>query len=141
MYAVMAAAGLAIPVMAAMNADLGQKVGAPTAAVALFAAAFAIGVGFAMMNGGLRVAELGGSPVTVVIGGAIIAFYLLSITILAPKIGVGTAVLLVLLGQIVSAAVIDQYGLLGAARTPVSGVRLLGIALMIVGVVLARRPG
>ena len=104
------------------------------------AAAFAIGACFAALNGGLRLSALGGSPVTILIGGSIIAFYLLSITILAPQIGVGTAVFLVLLGQIVSAAAIDHFGLLGAAQTPVSGARLLGIALMIVGVVLARKP-
>ena len=140
MYATMIIAGLAIPAMAAMNADLGQKVGAPTAAATLFAAALLSTIAFATLNGGLRFGAFPGVPWRALIGGAIVAFYVLSITILGPGIGVGTAIILVLLGQIVSSAVIDHFGLLGAARTPISGTRLLGIVFIMVGVALARRP-
>lgn len=140
MYATMTVAGLAIPVMAAMNADLGQKVGAPTASVALFAAALLSTIAFTASNGGPQFGAFDGVPWRALIGGAVIAFYVLSITMLGPKIGVGTAILLVLLGQTVSSAVIDHFGLLGGARTPVSVTRLVGIVFMMVGVALARRP-
>ena len=140
MYITMAVAGLAIPVMAAMSAGVGQKVGAPTAAVAIFGTAVLAGAFFAQMNGGLRYEALGTAITPALLGGAIIAFYLLSITMLGPRIGIGTAVLLVILGQVASAAVIDTFGLLGAPRTPVTAARVLGIALVIIGVTLARRP-
>lgn len=140
MHITMAAAGLAIPVMAAISADVGQKVGAPTAAVTIFATAVLAGAIFAQLNGGLRFEAVGYAILPALVGGAIIAFYLLSITILGPKIGIGTAVLLVLLGQIASAALIDTFGLLGAPCTPVTGARVLGIVLIVIGVTLARRP-
>ena len=44
-----------------------------------------------------------------------------------------------LLGQIVSTALIDHFGLLGARPSPVTARRALGIALMAAGVLLARR--
>jgi transporter family-2 protein len=140
MYLTMAAAGLAIPVMAALSAGIGQKVGAPTAACAIFATAALAAAVFAQINGGLKIGAAGSVLMPALLGGALIAFYLLSITLLGPRIGIGTAVLLVLVGQIVSAFVIDTFGILGAPRTAVSIPRVCGIALMVVGVVLARRP-
>jgi bacterial/archaeal transporter family-2 protein len=66
-------------------------------------------------------------------------FYALSITYFAPRIGVGNAVFFVLLGQLVAAAAIDHYGLLGAAQFPLTPRRALGVAVMAVGVWLAKR--
>jgi transporter family-2 protein len=47
-----------------------------------------------------------------------VAFYVLSITYIAPTFGVGNAVFFVLLGQLVSAAIIDHFGLFGAQVKP-----------------------
>ena len=74
------------------------------------------------------------------LGGLLCAFYILTMTWIAPKIGVGNAVLLVLLGQILTAAVIDNFGPFGSPKFPVSSTRVLGVVIMIVGVMLARRP-
>lgn len=140
MYVTMLAAGLAIPAMAATSAEIGQRVGPPTAALAIFTAAAFTSAIFAQLNGGLHIEELGNVAKPALLGGGIISFYLLSVSILGPKIGMGTAILLVLGGQIASAAIIDTFGLLGAPRVPINGMRSLGIALVVIGVMLARRP-
>jgi transporter family-2 protein len=57
----------------------------------------------------------------------------------APRIGVANAVFFVLVGQIVAAALIDQYGLFGAMKSPLTATRLFGIALMLAGTYFARR--
>jgi transporter family-2 protein len=67
-----------------------------------------------------------------------VAFYVLTITWIAPTFGIGNAVFFVLLGQLVSAAVIDHFGLFGAQVTPVSPLRALGIAVMAGGVALTQ---
>lgn len=140
MYLTMVAAGLAIPAMAATSAEIGQRVGPPTAALAIFTTAAFTSAIFALLNGGLDFKELGDVAKPALLGGGIISFYLLSVSILGPKIGMGTAILLVLGGQIASAAIIDTFGLLGAPRVPINGMRSLGIALVVIGVMLARRP-
>lgn len=139
-YGAMLLAGVAIPVMAAMTGQAGQQVGAPTAAVAIFTTAAVVATLFAQFNGGLRFDLIGDVAIPTMIGGAIIAFYLLSISMLGPKIGLGTAILLVIGGQIASSVVIDTFGLFGALRVPYSPMRILGIALVVIGVILARRP-
>jgi transporter family-2 protein len=63
----------------------------------------------------------------------------LSITWTAPRIGVANAVFFVLVGQIFSAALIDRFGLFGAAKYPLTLQRSIGIVLMLAGTYLARR--
>ena len=139
--AVMLAAGIGIPVLAALNAALGQRIGAPFAAgTVAFAIAGSVALGAVLLTGqagALR--RLGEAPPHLFAAGALIAFYLLSITWIAPRFGVGNAIFFVLLGQIVSAALIDQFGLFGAKASPLSAPRACGIALMALGVWLTQR--
>jgi bacterial/archaeal transporter family-2 protein len=48
-------------------------------------------------------------------------------------------VFFVLLGQIVTAALIDQFGLFGALRSSLTTQRIAGIVFMLIGTYLARR--
>jgi transporter family-2 protein len=48
-------------------------------------------------------------------------------------------VFFVLLGQIVAAALIDQFGPFGALKSPLITLRIVGIVFMLIGTYLARR--
>lgn len=139
--AVMLIAGIGIPVMAALNSGLGghlqspQLAGMILLAVALIAA---ILVNVLFTEATLSIRKLGLVPWQYYLGGFFVAFYVLTITWAAPKIGVGNAVFFVLLGQLISTAIIDHLGLFNAIQTPVTTERVIGIALMAVGVFLAR---
>lgn len=139
--ALMFAAGVGIPLLAALNAALGQRIGSPVAAGAvLFAVAFAVTLAVLLVTGGAgALARVPGRPPVLFLAGCLVAFYILSITFVAPRFGLANAILFVLLGQLVSAAVIDATGFMGLAARPVSPVRLLGIAVMAVGVFLSQR--
>jgi bacterial/archaeal transporter family-2 protein len=135
----MFATGVGIPVMAALNGKLGGQIGSPWAAsFLLFVVAAAISVVVmaftAMPQNGWFVA-----PPLYYAGGLLIAFYVLSITYSAPRIGVANAIFFVLVGQVVAAALIDQFGLFGALKSPLNATRLFGIALMLAGTYFARR--
>jgi bacterial/archaeal transporter family-2 protein len=136
---VMFAAGLGIPLLAALNARLGANIGSPAAAATvLFVVAFLAAGATLMLTGPAALRALPGQPAHLFLGGLLVAFYVLSITWIAPTFGVGNAVFLVLLGQLVSAALIDHFGLFGAQVQPVSQLRLAGIAVMAVGVALTQ---
>ena len=83
-------------------------------------------------------ARLATAPRHLLLGGALVAFYILSVTYLAPRMGIGNAIFAVLLGQLVSAAAIDHFGLFGANVTPLNATRTLGLALMAGGVWVTR---
>jgi bacterial/archaeal transporter family-2 protein len=139
--ALMFAAGAGVPLLAGLNASLGQRLGSPAAAsVVLFAVALAAALAVLIITGTAgALTRVPGQPPALFLAGCLMVFYLLSITIVAPRFGLGNAILLVLLGQIVSSAAIDATGLTGLAVRPVSGARLLGIAVMAVGVALSQR--
>jgi transporter family-2 protein len=132
---IMVLAGVGIPVLAALNAQLGGRIGSPAAAASvLFVVAFAVALVVALIVAPQGYTKLATAPRHLFLGGVLIAFYLLSITFIAPHFGIGNAVFFVLLGQLFSAALIDHYGLFGAQISPVSLTRAAGIGTMAIGV-------
>lgn len=139
--AVMLAAGMGVPLLAALNAQLGVRIGSPAiAACVLFAVGFAVCAGVAVLTaGGGPLARLAAQPPFFLSGGVLMAFYLLSITWIAPRFGLGNAILCVLMGQMVSAAIIDHWGLLSGLPRPISAVRATGLLVMAAGLTLSLR--
>lgn len=136
----MLAAGIGIPILAALNAQLGVRVGSPAAAACvLFLIAFACATATTLVTGTSALSQLPKQPSHLFFAGVLIAFYVLSITYVAPRFGVGNAVFFVLLGQLISTAAIDHFGLFGAQVKPLNLQRSLGLATMALGVVLAVR--
>jgi transporter family-2 protein len=139
---IMLVAGIGIPVLAALNAALGRVISAPAAAsVVLFVVAFLTALAVALITGPQAIAKVASAPKHLLLAGSLIAFYVLSITYIAPHFGVGNAVFFVLLGQLISAAAIDHFGLFGATQTPLSLTRAAGIAVMGFGVFLTQVAG
>lgn len=136
---IMLAAGIGIPVLAALNARLGANIGSPAAAAfVLFIVALSATCVVMLITGPAALAQLAGQPWHLFLAGLLVAFYVLSITYVAPHFGVGNAVFFVLLGQLVSAAMIDHFGLFGASQSPLTLMRAGGILVMAGGVALTQ---
>lgn len=132
---IMLVAGMGIPLLAALNAALGQLIGSPAAAaVVLFLVALCATGIVALFTGITAVAAVPAAPKHLLLGGVFVAFYVLSITYIAPHFGVGNAIFFVLIGQLISAAAIDHFGLFGAQVSPLTLTRSAGLALMALGV-------
>ena len=133
--------GVGIPILAALNGGLGARLESPMAAsVILFTLGLLIAVTGAIATGTLGQVRLSPDiPAHFYFGGACMAFYAISVTFIAPRFGVGNAIFFVLVGQLISAATIDHFGLFGAMRSAIDAKRIAGIALMVAGVYLARR--
>lgn len=140
--AVMFVAGLGIPVLASLNAALGARIGSPAmAACALFLVALIAAASVAAVSGPKPVHLLLSAPKHLFLAGLFVAFYILSITWIAPRMGVGNAIFFVLLGQLVGALIIDHFGLLGAKAFPLDPWRAFGFVLMAAGVWATQKPG
>jgi transporter family-2 protein len=132
------AAGLAGSVQAAVMGELGERVGIVPAL------AFAVGVSFACALvvllvwqrsfAGVRAAL--DEPAWLWIGGVMSLFIVLAITIAPPRIGVAATIGIVIAGNLVSAALIDRYGLFGQDQIPIDHWRLLGLLLLAAGATL-----
>ena len=137
---VMLAAGIGIPILAALNAALGVRLGSPVAAAAiLFVVALSITLVLLMATKPATLLAAPSAPKHLFLAGVLVAFYILTITFIAPRFGVGNAVFFVLLGQLLSAAIIDHFGLFGAPISPLSLPRAAGIGLMATGVFMTQQ--
>lgn len=133
-------AGVAISVQASINSQLAGGMGGNTIAAALFS--FLTGTiilaTIAVLSGGLvtAVATIPGQPWWRLMGGLLGAGAIFSTVLLAPRIGLANLLALVIVGQLLSSFVIDNFGLLGVAARPVSGIKLVGAVVLIGGVLL-----
>jgi len=133
--------GIGIPVFAALNGGLGARLQNPMLASSIaLVAAICIIVGAQFATGGMpRIAFERSIPLWFYFGGVFVAIYILGMTFIAPRFGVGNAVAFVLLGQLISMSLIDHFGWFGALQHALSWQRLLGLALMAAGVFLTVR--
>lgn len=132
-------AGLAGSVQAAVMGELGERVGiVPAVAFSVIAALF---IGLAVLLvwersfAGVRAALH--EPAWLWIGALMSVFIVFAITVGPPRIGVAATIGLVIAGNLVSAAVIDRYGLFGQEVIPIDRWRLLGLLLLAAGAVLS----
>ena len=105
----------------------------------LFLVAFSATAVVALITGPGALKAIPAQPKHLFLAGFLVAFYVLSITYIAPHFGVGNAVFFVLLGQLAAAGTIDHFGLFGAKVTPLSFTRAAGIALMAAGLALTQK--
>ena len=139
--AIMLVVGLGIPIFAALNGGLATRLQNPMLAssVALLAATCVILTALLATDGLPRMRFDASIPLWYYLGGVFVATYILGMTWVAPRFGVGNAVAFVLLGQLLSMALIDQFAWFGAAHHAITPQRLLGLALMTIGVFLSVR--
>ncbi|GGC13924.1 membrane protein [Marivita lacus] len=136
----MLAAGIGIPLLAALNSALGVRIGSPAAAaLVLFCVALLATSAVTLITGPRALLNMHLAPRHLFLAGLFVAFYVLSVTYIAPHFGVGNAVFFVLLGQLISAALIDHFGLFGARVSPLTLTRSTGIAVMALGVWITQR--
>jgi transporter family-2 protein len=134
-------AGLAGSVQAAVMGKLGQRVGIFEAIA--FSSIVAIVVAFvALLVVRQSVSGIGAAarqPVWLWTGGALSAFIVLAITVGPPRIGVTATVAIVIAGNLVMAALIDRFGLLGNEQIALNWPRVLGLLLLAAGAALTLR--
>ena len=137
--ALTATAGLAGAVQAAVMGELGERVGIVPAVA--FSVVLALLAGLAALLvwersfAGIRAAAQ--EPAWLWIGGLMSVFIVLAVTVAPPRIGVAATIGVVIAGNLVSAAVIDRYGLFGQDVIPIDRWRLLGLLLLAAGAALS----
>ncbi len=136
------AAGMAVPTQFAINSQLRQVVGGPVLAAAL---SFLVGTVILFATTAVvrrSVPELGpimSAPPWMWLGGLLGAIFVCASIVLTPRLGTATTVGLLLAGQVIASIAIDHLGLMGVPVQPASIPRLLGAALIIIGVAVVQR--
>jgi transporter family-2 protein len=141
-YAIWAfAAGALIPLMAILNAGVARTTGGQIQATVIL---FAIGLIASLLLAVITTVRLPDLHTLVRVaphqyaGGLIVGFYVLSITFLAPRFGVGNAILFVVTAQLITSALIDHFALAGATLRPLTTMRAVGLLIVITGLVITQ---
>lgn len=134
-------AGAATGVQSPTNALLTRAFGSPIGSALV---SFSVGTGLllaAVLALGVRAnwSAARALPWYAYVGGAYGALFVSVAAYAAPRLGVGFTLIMLVSGQLVAAMLIDNYGLFGLARQPLSLARVAGVALVIAGVILVRR--
>ncbi|AWJ91631.1 EamA-like transporter family protein (plasmid) [Azospirillum baldaniorum] len=131
--------GAVVPFQAGANAVLGRSLGHP-----LWGTAVSLCVSFACILPVMALARveaptlsnLAQAPRWVWIGGVVGVVYITGALMLAPKLGAAGFITAVIAGQMLASIIIDQWGLVGLPRKPVSWSRLAGLGLIFLGLVV-----
>jgi transporter family-2 protein len=137
--ALSATAGLAGAVQIAVMGELGERSGVFPAIALSGVVAFVLGIVVLYAAGsslwGVR--EALREPAWLWSGGAISLFIILAMTVAGPRIGIAATLGILIAGNLVMGALIDQLGLLGLDRVPIGWPRALGIVLLAAGAALS----
>ncbi len=136
------AAGAALTTQFAVNAQLRTVVGGPVVAAAISFFIGTLALVAAALVVGRQVPEMSvvtSSPWWVWIGGLLGAAFVLASIILTPRLGAATTIGLFLAGQMIASIIIDHFGLLRVAVHEATIPRILGLALVLIGVFLVQK--
>ncbi|MGN6766924.1 MAG: DMT family transporter [Rhizobiaceae bacterium] len=133
--------GAMISLQPAINAQMALRLGSP-----LIAAICSIVISLAMIvvvwttlgRAPISLPKLFSLPWWVLIGGAAGALFVLGGIMVAPRLGVAAFFTCIVLGQVLGAAVLDQFGAFGLEAQPISWTRVLGIMFVVAGAAMTQ---
>ena len=133
------AAGLAGAVQAAVMGELGERAGIFPALAFSGLVAVVLGVVLLLLaKQTLRgLADVVREPVWLWTGGALSVLIILAITVASPRIGLVATIGTIISLNLGMVAAIDRFGWFGLDRIPMTTTRVLGLALLGVGALLA----
>lgn len=133
-----AAAGMTMAFQGAINAALGKIVGLleATFIVHLVGLVFVLILLFVLQLGGGSLLKVGQVPWYLFLGGILGVAIVYGVVRSIPEIGVAPATTAILVGQILTAAVIDHTGLFGLKQISFAWYRAAGVFLMAGGAFL-----
>ena len=129
-------AGAFIPLIGILNGRVGRALGEPFyATVMLFGVAIILALVVSVVFGKAApsVQNLQTLRPMDYTAGFIVAFYVISATVLAGKIGVANFIVMAVSGQIMFSLMIDHFGLFGAPVKPINMTQLVGAVLLLIG--------
>jgi transporter family-2 protein len=130
--------GVAVCLQSTVNGRLAGLAGVPLTLILTSATVLAASLAWWLVAP--RVERAGGAPWYLFTGGALGVVMLSCAAIAFPRLGAGAATVIAVASQVVTALAVDQLGLAGP-RHPLTWTRVVGLALVAVGVALALGAG
>jgi transporter family-2 protein len=130
-----------VALQAPINSVLGRSIGTWQAAFLSFAiGTAALALIAALATGGLgRIGGVREVSVLYLTGGLLGAAYITSVLVTVRTLGLGGVTAATIAAQLAISVVVDQFGLLGVAKQPITASRVAGVVLLGLGTYLVVR--
>lgn len=130
-----AVAGVAMAVQGSLNAALGKVIGMleTTMIVHAVGTAVALAALYLFRLGSGNLALFNEAPWYTYLGGAIGVIIIMGVVFSIPRAGMANATTAIIIGQVATAMLIDQLGLFGLEKIPISWWKGLGLAFLAAG--------
>jgi bacterial/archaeal transporter family-2 protein len=130
----MVLAGMFIGFQSPINAALSKRVGIFESALVSFTTGMVVLLLVVLFMGKGQLREALHAPIWEWTGGLLGAMYVTAIIVAVPRIGVSTAMIAAIAGQLLIGMIIDHFGWFGLAVRPVDWRRILAVLLMMAAV-------
>lgn len=131
-----ACGGIAVAIQPSINARLAQKTGFLEAATISFAVGTLALLLVSLLSGQGSFRRIVEVPWWQLSGGLFGAFFVTMTIVGVPRIGTTAVLALTIASQLMAGMVMDHYGIFGMRGIPVDGKRIVGVALLLIGVFL-----
>ena len=135
-YVLAALAGAAMSVQGVLNTRLGERIGVDAANAFVQGTAFALALVVMLLRGGNNWGQLMQGPKIYLFGGVLGLIITLTVMQAIGALSPTVAVAVILIAQLLVAALIDACGWLGTEQMAFTWNKYAGIALLLAGVVL-----
>jgi transporter family-2 protein len=131
--------GIAVGIQTPMSGTMGQRVGSISASLIIHVGGALVSLIILLMRGGENIGQWRSLPVYTLGAGVFGVILYLTINVSFPKVGATTAIVLIIVGQLITGLVIDQFGLLGVTARPIDLSRAVAVVLLFSGAFLIAR--
>jgi transporter family-2 protein len=135
----MACGGLAVAMQPSINARLAQKVGPYESSLISFAVGALALLVVVMISGRGNLRGVAAASWWELTGGLLGAYFVTMTIIAVPRLGTAAVMSMIIAGQLITGALLDQLGAFGMRQIPLTSMRGLGILLLCLGAALVVR--
>lgn len=129
--------GVAVGVQAPLSSMITQRLGVMESIFIIHAGGAIASFIPLMIYGGGKLGSWRSVPWYALLAGIFGLVVIFSMSYMIPRIGVATALILLLAGQLLIGTIMDHFGLLGASVRPLDMTRVIGLAVVLLGVWLS----
>ena len=135
-------AGAVLPLQVGLNHKMGKAIAGPEYAsfISFLVGAIALMAYLVIIRQDLgTITQSTSQPWYVWLAGILGAFYVTTVIIMAPLLGIALTFGLIVTGQMLVSVLLDHFGLLGMQVRPINWSRILGMLFLIAGVIIIRK--
>ena len=128
------AGGIAVGLQSPLASMMSQRLGTLESIFIVHAGGALIALIPLLVYGGGKLGQWRSVPWYALLAGVFGLVVIGAISYMIPRIGVAGSIITVVAGQLLVGTILDQFGWLGAMQRPLDATRLLGLAVVLIGV-------